>query len=816
VSTFVLPLADPAADPALVGGKGASLARLARAGLPVPPGFHVTTHAYRAFVECSGLQPAILDAARGEPDHASRTIAGLFAAHEMPDEVAAAVRAAYGRLGGVVAVRSSATAEDLPEASFAGQQDTYLDVRGEAEVLDAVRRCWSSLWTGRAIAYRARHGIAAADVALAVVVQRMVPADVAGVLFTADPVTGAGDRFVVNAVAGLGEALVSGAADPAVVVLDRDGRVVERHGDPLLDDAAAGELAGLGSRVEALYGRPVDIEWARHAGEVAVVQARPVTVVAREEWNSSLAGDYLWTCANLGEAIPSVMTPATWSLVQIFMSETMSLAGLGPHRLSGNIGGRFYLNLSVAMAAGAALGVGDLVRRTSEQAFGRLPADVAVPPLPMSRRRILAEMLPTVAHFLRRIRSYQRDLPALIAAVPGRCAQAEAAIARSTAAADLVLLWRTTVDPLLRDTSRMLAAGARLDAAGLVRARPWLIRLAGEADANALLTGLGTPAGPLASLGPVVGLDRLARGEIDRDDFVRQWGHRCPDEFEISRPRPAEDPGWIDRELAGIRAAGTDVRALLARQAQAREAAVERFRSRRPHRVRALRRRLAGAARAARAREAARSEVVRTFSVLRCFVLRAGALTGAGDDLFFLSIGEIREVLDGDRTPLDRVPARRATHRRYADLPRYPTLIRGTFDPFRWAADPHRRLDVFDETRDLAPAAVTVTGFPGAAGVVEGPVRVLTSVDQGAVELQPGDVLVTAVTNVGWTPLFPRAAAVVTDIGAPLSHAAIVARELGIPAVVGTGNATDRLGTGDRVRVDGERGTVDVLTRSAG
>jgi pyruvate,water dikinase len=427
----------------------------------------------------------------------------------------------------------------------------------------------------------------------------------------------------------------------------------------------------------------------------------------------------------------------------------------------------------------------------------------------MARWRVLAELLSTLTRFLRRIRSYQRNLPARLGAVTGRCEQATAAIERATAA-ELVLLWPSIIEPLLRDTSRMLAAGARLDGAGLVRIRPWLIRLVGEADANALLTGLHTNAGPLASLGPVLGLDQLARGEIDRDEFVRRWGHRCPDEFEVSQPRPAEDPDWIDREVAAIRRTGSDVRALLGRQDQARAAALGRFRVRHPRKVRTLHRRLAGAARAARAREAARSEVIRAFWVLRRFILRAASLTGAGDDLFFLSIPEILDVLGGDSRPRGRVPVRRNTHRRYAVLPPYPTLIRGTFDPFRWAADPHRRGDIFDETRNIAPPADTVTGFPGATGVVEGTVRVLTSVARGE-DLQPGDVLVTTVTNVGWTPLFPRAAAVITDIGAPLSHAAIVARELGIPAVVGTGNATSRLHTGDRVRVDGEHGTVEVL-----
>jgi rifampicin phosphotransferase len=813
MTALVLPLSDPAADLARVGGKGSSLAKLASAGLPVPPGFHVTTAAYRAFVERNALQAGILEAIRDEPEKAAKRISDLFQAHAMPEETATAIRESYARMNDVaVAVRSSATAEDLPDASFAGQQDTYLDIRGEAEMLDAVKRCWASLWTARAITYRARHGIAPDDVSLAVVVQQMVPADAAGVLFTADPVSGARDRIVVNAVRGLGEALVSGHADPQVIVLDHESlQISNRQGDAVLDDDNSRELARLGRRIETLYERPMDIEWALHDGKVFVVQARPITVKAYEAWNSSLDGDYLWTCTNVGEAIPGVMTPATWSLVQVFMSEVMAMVSLGPHQISGNIGGRFYLNLSVSMAAGLALGLGGFVRRASEQVLGRIPAEVETPPLPMPRWKVLTEMVPRVARFLGMVVSYQKNLPALLAAAPGRCDDARARIERVTTAAELAELFRTDLEPLLRDTCRMLAAGARLDGVGLVRIRPWLMKLVSEGDANALLTGLHTSEGPLASLGPVIGLDKLARGEIDRDEFARQWGHRCPDEFEVSVPRPAEDPAWIDRELAGIRSAPTDVRTLLARQEETRTAALERFRAKYPRKVKTLQSRVAGAAKAARAREAARSEVIRAFWVMRSFALRAGTLTGAGEDVFFLSVEEILAVLAGDRDPLGRVPARRNTYERYAALPPYPTLIRGHFDPFRWAADPHRRSDVFDQTRDVAPLGEAVRGFPGAAGVVEGTVRVLTSVEQGG-QLQAGEILVTTATNVGWTPLFPRAAAVVTDIGAPLSHAAIVARELGIPAVVGTGNATVRLRTGDRVRVDGEHGTVEVLS----
>lgn len=185
-------------------------------------------------------------------------------------------------------------------------------------------------------------------------------------------------------------------------------------------------------------------------------------------------------------------------------------------------------------------------------------------------------------------------------------------------------------------------------------------------------------------------------------------------------------------------------------------------------------------------------------------------MTGHGDDVFFLPFQETLRVLEGDETPLASVPARRAAYDRYRALPPYPTVIRGHFDPETWAADPNRRSDVYDSSAE--PLGDAVSGFPGAAGVVEGVARVIHDVEDGAL-LRQGEILVTTVTNIGWTPLFPRAAAVVTDVGAPLSHAAIVARELGIPAVVGCGNATTRIKTGDRVRVDGGRGTVNVLDR---
>src|SRR6266496_2344223 len=283
----VLALDDPSATLERVGGKGASLARLAAAGLPVPPGFHITTAAYHCFVEENGLQELILDAvAQVVADQpatlveASGRIEKLFAQGSISDALAGAIRRAYADLGGElpVAVRSSATAEDLRQMSFAGQQETYLNMHGAAMVLEAVKRCWASLWTARAIGYRARYGIAPQDVSLAVVVQELVSADASGILFTANPLTGARDQVMMNAAWGLGEAIVGGQVTPDTVVVDRaSGAITEQeisekdvmtvrtregtHEEPVpaerrtravLSPAQAAELARIGVQIEDL------------------------------------------------------------------------------------------------------------------------------------------------------------------------------------------------------------------------------------------------------------------------------------------------------------------------------------------------------------------------------------------------------------------------------------------------------------------------------------------------------------------------------------------------------------------------------------
>jgi pyruvate,water dikinase len=823
---YTLALNDSGTDLTTVGGKAASLGVLTRAGLPVPPGFSVTTRAYSDYVS-NGLTAEITLALHGVDfgnpaavDATAARIACAFNRFPVPERIAAAVRSEYSALDSPVAVRSSATAEDLPDASFAGQHDTFLNVTGVDAVLDAVRRCWASLWTSRAMSYRALNNIAPDDVALAVVVQRLVPASAAGVMFTADPMTGARDTVMINAAWGLGESVVSGLVTPdtyvfvngklrrqvndktVMTVRTADGVAQEPVSESLrtaavLSDAEALELAELGRRIEALYGMPMDVEWAVHDGRIAILQARPITNLPaeRETWNDSLRGDYLWTCANLREAVPSVMTPVTWSL-----AEALAVPDIAGHPTSGTIGGRFYLNVSAAMAALTALGMNKFALRAGQQIFGKMPDGMTIPPLPVSRLAVLRSVAAMGRQVIRESKAYRRDLDSLVAANPGRCADLRTRINATKTAADLSRLWRSDVDDLLRGSCRVFNAGARQ--AGAAKLGLQLAKLVGEADVNSLLTGLHTESDALASFGPMLGLAQLRRGEISEETYAATWGHRSHDEFEISTPRPGEDPAWLNRPEVD------DPAELLARQAKERDAAWQRLRARHPRKAAAVSRKLAKAAVTARKREQGRSEFARCFWVFRAFVQRASELTG--EDMFFLPLSEILAVLDGDCAPLATIPARRAAYEHYSALPAYPTLIRGHFDPETWAVSPSRRLDVFDATRAYAPLGDAITGFPGVPGIVEGLARVVSTVEEAGA-LRPGEILVTTVTNVGWTPLFPRAAAIVTDIGAPLSHAAIVARELGIPAVVGCGNATTRLKTGETIRVDGGKGTVTVL-----
>ena len=528
------------------------------------------------------------------------------------------------------------------------------------------------------------------------------------------------------------------------------------------------------------------------------------------EWNDSLTGDFLWSSVNTREASPDVMTPYTWSAMRHGFAQMIMLPGYLP---VGNICGRAYNNASVTLTAVRAMGMNPF-SASGKELYGidtNAAGDWNVPVLPVSLRdrflvfRNALRIMGSVRNSLRHIHSDLRDNPAWCEAQLRTLASLEKK--ELAVYSDQVLL------PRLIKCFWWMVSSAVTQSNLISKLRGDLLKRASPDDTIALLSNVSTEDEFLASLGIVAGLDRLRRGTITREEYVRKYGHRGPHEVELSMPRPAENPNWIDEQLQDLDRSPVDVDTLLDDQRRRYEAALENLRKNSSRGFSSLMKRLDEAARLTRLRELGRSESIRTMWTSRAFAQRAGALCGLGEDVFYLEFEEILRLLAGQDDSTDSIPIRKKAYQKFTALPQYPTIIMGQFSPDEWAADPNRRSDVYDAARRITKRFTDqITGLPGSAGTAQGQVRVLNSPEEGS-QLQPGEILVAITTNVGWTPIFTRAAAVVTDVGAPLSHAAIVARELGIPAVVGCFNATSQLKTGDIVRVDGGAGKVEIVNR---
>ena len=807
---LVLPISALGRDDlAVAGGKGANLGELVRAGLPVPDAAVVSTDAYAAVVETAGLATTIEAGLRAGDGGAG--IRAAFEAVTVPDGLRAEIIAAYAELGGgPVAVRSSATAEDLPGAAFAGQQDTYLNVVGEAALVDAVRRCWGSLWTERAIAYRERRDVDQATVRIAVVVQRMVPAEHAGVMFTANPVTGARDEIVVDASNGLGEAVVSGLVTPDHYVLDASGSVVARTPgrrevviravdgggvastadepvDPLPDTVLV-ELADLGRAVTAHFGRPQDIEWARADGRVWLVQARPMTALppAPQRLNpfqrriGSQLLDYF-------HARPYPMDMSAWI--------TPGIGRMVERMLGEIVGLRVRISDSLPEVDGV--------------------VDRYVPPLPRPTRAMLAAPIRVFRRIRRftpadwerdprfvRFRQQVRELDATDLAALG-WSDLIGVARQALATADLISDLR--VDYLPRTGFDLV----RLHAiATVLRLRDLTLgtRTRTE-DANRGLENLAAIvrddpglSAAFAEGGDPARVRQHARFDAALREFLAEYGHR-----ETTSPLLMSAPTWgaapeTVLALVSVLAAGSPrpPGPDLAAAGDERLAAHP------------LVRRLGAAAAAGRVVAAARAGIAfredshfhgtAVMPVLRRVVLEAGErLAAAGvlpvaDDVLHLRLEELESA--ADPTDMEAGAAERLRSLARARSARREELA-GV--PMINAAD------LFPPRSDGSDALVH--GVPASAGRATGPVRVVRGPESfGA--LRAGEVLVCPYTNPAWTPLFQRAAAVVVDSGGAGSHAAIVAREYGIPAVMGTGTGTAVLADGLVVTVDGNAGVV--------
>ena len=763
------------------GGKGGTLAQLYQRGYPVPDGFVVLTKAFNE----DGLLPEAWEQVKEKLNQLREGSAKAFA------------------------VRSSALSEDSSETSFAGEFETVLGVQSEEEILEAIKTVWRSKNSERVQTYSEIHGLDH-EHEIAVIVQSLVDSEYAGVLFTVDPVTGK-HSMLGNYVEGLGDKLVSGEADAQGFTFERPDGTYQGPKD--LEPYGV-EIYQTALKLEKDLSAPQDIEWAVAENKFYLLQSRPITTLNIHDpkkgyYNYSLLGDYLWNSTGIGENLPGIMMPSTWSIWKIFFIEILEWEIEGLPAL-GNIAGRPYVNTSLILSFASKVYGKNRGQALLEPAFGRMP-DATMPIVDIPWGTVL-RIIPKEFAWQMKVRRYTKKIPEYIKTNPERCKALIEEIKNTDSLPMLHRLWRDEVKPLFVEGSYMLKTINEHYQMPWITLAGELKKLVGKQEADLLMSTIGNTSEELESLGVMIGVSEIVKGELSREEYLDGYGHRFPDEWHLQVPRPYENSTWLDEQLQLYASNPFDPSAIAETQRTKFEDAWTRFQKKYPGKSKKIRKQVDRFASLSVDREHIRSEMTRAVCVIREMYLRAGELTGLGDDVFYLTYPELMEVCDGNDESMEYIPARRETDRRLRELPEFPTVISGAFNPFSWARNPDRRIDVFDSHRqtveDVDPS--TILGNPGSGGVFEGTVRVINSLDEGHL-LQNGEILVTSTTNIGWTPLFPRAAAVVTDIGMPLAHAAIVAREIGIPAVVGCGNATTRLKTGDRVQVDGDLGVVRLL-----
>ena len=531
------------------------------------------------------------------------------------------------------------------------------------------------------------------------------------------------------------------------------------------------------------------------------------------EYNDSLTGDFIWTNVNVGEAVSNVMTPLTWSIFNHTFSDLTFIPG---YNMVGNICGRIYSNGSVNIALLRLSGRNprEFVNELGggyEQFEGWIEQSKLEIPL-----KSAPALIRNLIYFTRKQKKAIRKVDAFLANTPKWCQEMKALLDAIQTGPELADFWEHDIASYGMDGFWIVFSSAMQYSDMVGKLRRDLTRLVDKDDVNALLSSVSTERDLLASLGLVVGAWKVHRGEWTREYFLEQYGHRGPFEDRWLSPYSVNGTEWLDELLDSYAKSVVDVDALLAKRRSEYQAAALRLRTRHPQSAKKLDQRLKLAADAARQREAVRSEFMRTtFVITHPCVLKAGEITGLGNDIFFLAYQEIWDLLRGiSNDATQHIPVRKSAYERQRALPPYPPVIRGHFDPVKWLANPNKHNGYFDshevEAREPVGQHSVIKGMPGSVGQVEGLVRRVDKVED-ANQLQQCEILVTSQTHIGWTPYFPRLAAVITDVGAPLSHAAIVARELGIPAVVGCREATLKLKTGDRVRVDGGRGIVELM-----
>lgn len=696
------------------------------------------------------------------------------------------------------AVRSSALNEDGKANSFAGQYETITNVKPE-NVFDAIKEVIKSSDNSRVKTYS--DTFSEENQGIAVIIQEFVNPNYAGVVFTSDIITGSDSHMTGNYVKGEGENLVSGNANAEVFKFNSSKYSYEGN---LEIKPFAKTLYKYCDQIKKLYNTPMDIEWAISNTDVYILQARPITTLRRlnmdtYEINGSLSNLKLLTRTNVGEIFMRPISPMTFSVLE----KINDILGL-PDWLD-NIYGQTYMNISVMCSMLVSFGMSkESSYNKIKDLVGNLPEDVSIPISPFDRkamiRKIKGLLFPKNKSKLSRAEKIN-----LVDKLPQIAQEHIEVLKKITDNTSLTKYWSDILIPSLNDGLSAILTTCGTSLVPLFGTREKIAKVSDSSLSNRLCGGC---VGILDSMKPLLLLEDVISNKISKDEYLKICGHRSANEMELMEPRPYENPSYLDDLIEKHISSNVNVHAMQEKQRILFDEALKEFKEKYPSKSKWIDKQIEKFADANAFREDIRSKGVWIFGVFREYILAFGRINNLGNEVFMLTVEELfNPSYDLDQYR-DIIRNRKETFTRYNTYPTFPNIILGRFEPDKWISNPDRRSDFYSAlSTNNASLSSEVKGFAGASGVVTGKVRVITSIDD-IDQIEKGEILVTTATNVGWTVCFPKVSAIITDIGAPLSHAAIVAREFGIPAVVGCGNATTLLKTGDIVCVDGANGLV--------
>jgi pyruvate,water dikinase len=804
-------------DKTFAGGKAVNLGILIRAGFPVPGGFVLTTEAYRT----------------------SRVADIRDRSHPLAQEVCARW---HGLGGSAVAVRSSATAEDMAEASMAGQYETFLDVTTEDGLLEAVQKCWASLDSPRTRTYLAEHGIDLAKVAMAVVVQKLVPADVAGVMFTANPQTGSKAEMLIEASWGLGEAVVSGLVQPDVLRIDRgSARVVHatiadkqlwiqpgRHDQQLVEEARrklaclksadVTRLWKMGLKTVEHFGSEQDLEWAISNGELYLLQSRPITTLAHAEVYEKLlqstrsmlresleAGRGPWVVHNIGETLKHP-TPLTWSVIRRFMSGDGGFGamykevGFEPSQrvckegFLLRVAGRAYMDASLA----AEMFFEEYPFRYDLDLLRSNPDAAQSPPtIPAGTLTQRMRVGRQLAEVNRRVRALAADFDRkltgqVIPEFVRYCLEEKQRDLSVLSPQELIDLWRQREHRVMDQFAPQSLMPSMIVGMALAELRQTLNENFWDEDPDRLASILSAAHAPDKTLESNGQLWEVAQGRRSVEQWMGTNGHRAPDEFDLATPRWRERPEEL-QTMAGRLKGGPSPMDLHVQNLEWTKKKIEELRARLcPVDAAELESRVELAGRYLLFRETGKHYLMLGYELLRDVALEAGRRLEIGEGVFQLTLEELFDALRIGYAPIHLIHERQKVYEaeQRVWLPQVIDL---------------EAIETLGEAPRLEMAG-SHKAFPVSNGVATGAARIVHSPEQAG-ELGSGYILVCPSTDPGWTPLFVNAGGLVLECGGTLSHGAVVAREMNIPAVVLPG-ATSLFVEGESITVDGRIGTV--------